>query len=225
MNPPVKYIAEVRGSQEVSLVGAADFDYWAERLKPEGLFPVRTGDRAELFVSAVSSRWRGVRFSEFSIAVLAGKDRGGTTRDGYFLVAAYNTSRLFTFVERNLFHTPYRRARISVGAAERPAMTLFDGETTSFHAELSNATPASRQGEDAYVGPIFLPSKPPGTQFFVRLAGFTEVYPFTSNDVLKLTPSASHPVLQELIDSRFAGSEWHIRRQATHARSKTFSRV
>ncbi|MFM9966253.1 MAG: hypothetical protein ACKV2Q_34180 [Planctomycetaceae bacterium] len=41
---------------------------------------------------------------------------------------------------------------------------------------------------------------------------------------MTITPAAGSPILQALIDSHFVVDEWLIRRDATHAKSKTFRR-
>ena len=46
----------------------------------------------------------------------------------------------------------------------------------------------------------------------------------SGEDTLRITPSASDSVLSGLLESGFAGREWHVRHAATHARSKTYPR-
>lgn len=226
---PVKYIATVKGSAEVTLHGTADFTFWQNRLRKERLFPYRAGSRAELVLSAVESRWLGVRFRELVLTVVVSHRQNGSTRDGYFLFAAYNSSRVFAWIERTAFRTPYWHGNIEVRAADPASMKLLEKDVI-FHAERASGIEPTRAGEEVWEGPIFLPrdaanQTEPGKLFHARLGGHTEVYPFSPTaDLLKLDPYQHHSALQDLVESNFAGTEWHVRPQATHARSRTYAR-
>jgi hypothetical protein len=227
-NPAVKYVAEIHGAREVTLVAAADLAYWKDRLQGEGLFPHDNNGRAELLLSAVALKWMGIKFNELSLSVMASHREDGSSRDGYYLIRAFNTSRLFSFCERVLFHTPYHRAGADVRAESPFSFRLTDGAETVLHAERLETTPARDEREDVWEGPIFLPGKTaatPGKQFFARLGGRTAIYPFSSRDVLKVRPSGRHAVFQWLLHSHLAGVEWRVRGHATHARSKTYNRA
>ena len=88
----------------------------------------------------------------------------------------------------------------------------------------------SRCGEDGWEGPIFLPEKRPGQGrqgkwFFARLRGDTRRFPFLhSKDSVTIRPSPDSEVLQALRDSHFVAKEWVVREDATHAKSKTYTR-
>jgi hypothetical protein len=177
----------------------------------------------------------GVKFRELSIALVVSRQEDGASQDGFYLVAAFNTSRLFTWSERLIFQTPYQRARVEVGL-EPPTFELNEGLQTVARAALSARGPAESR-EELWEGAIFLPGrdsgrvagKPapaePGKVFYARHGGLTEVFPFAPDmDVLQINPSLRQPAWQWLLDSRFTGREWRIRRQAAHARSKTFRR-
>ena len=58
----VKYVAELAHVREGSLLGSADFGFWAERLRGEGLTPVEHAGRARVLVVACDSKFFGVRF-------------------------------------------------------------------------------------------------------------------------------------------------------------------
>jgi hypothetical protein len=84
--------------------------------------------------------------------------------------------------------------------------------------------------DELWEGPIYLPSSPgsdPARRqvFFARLGGCTRSYPFdTARDSLAFQPSTSAPVVQWLLDSGFAATQWSVRDDAHHARTKTFRR-
>jgi hypothetical protein len=74
--------------------------------------------------------------------------------------------------------------------------------------------PASRRGKSV-----------PGKLFFARISGHTQTYPFLHpGDSVTITPAQDTEVLQALLDSHFAGKEWAVREDATHAKSKTYAR-
>jgi hypothetical protein len=229
---PHPYIAEVRNSQEVTLYGSADLKYWQQRLLSEKLVPVEQDGKARLMISAVASRWLGVRFSEFSIVILANPaghaaiDEG---HSGYFLPTAYNTSRPFTFIEQRYFQTPYSYGKVDVQCHPTASFSLKQRAGEMIHAASRTLSTAPKTDE-VWEGPIYLPPRPAKTRalgkvFYARLGGLTEIRPFDpAIDSLSITPTASEPVLGQLLDSGFAGQEWHIRSSATHARSQTYPR-
>lgn len=224
-SPPVKYIAEIKDAQELTLVGAADRDYWQQHLHGQELYPVDREGRAEVTISSVRLRWLGFRFNELSIAITVCRDGSGTRHDGFFLAAAFNTSRLLTFCERNLFRTPYVHAQVEIELQPSCSMRLLDDNQTLLNAERHTAAPPVRSDDEVWEGAIFLPGRGPRELFNARLGGVTEVYPFNAGqDLMQLCPSAKHPIVQQLQESHFGGVEWRIRPHAHHARSKTYPR-
>jgi hypothetical protein len=214
------YITETRHSREVSLFGTADLAYWTEHLRGERLSPCASDSQADLLISAVASRWMGVTFRELTVSVSC---REGGGQVGWYLACAFNSSRLFSFIERACFSTPYRQAPIEVDVGPRPSVRLGDGPGPALVAEMGERAEPPWRGEKCMEVVIFLPGTP-GKQFFARLAGDTEVYPFSPPDAVRVKPALGHEALRCLLDSSFAGSEWHLRRDATHSRSKTYKR-
>jgi hypothetical protein len=105
----------------------------------------------------------------------------------------------------------------------RGSFELLDGHDAVLHAEQSADVSAVRKSDIVWDAKIYLPAS--HKLFYARLSGLTETYPFSrSSDVLKLTRSRRYPIIECLIDSHFAPSEWQVRRCATHARSKTVDR-
>ncbi len=229
MNPPAPYIAELHDAQEVTLVATADLGFWRDQLQEENLFPHDRHGQAELLISAVSSRYRGVKFKELSIGAFVSDRPDGTSRDGFYLASAFNTSRLFSFIERFCFQTPYRHARIEIGAQSSPSFKLIAGAVTLLHAEKSAVSSAARTSQETWEGRIYLPrcrtrKSAQGKLFFARISGHTEAYSFApASDIFALNPNGP-AAIRWLLESQASGVEWHIRRQATHARSKTYDR-
>ena len=89
----------------------------------------------------------------------------------------------------------------------------------------------SRVGMDGWEGPIYLPggmgNSPRVQHLFVgRLHGYTKFYDFDPvYDAVRFPPSPRCEVLQSLTDCNFVGSEWVIREDATHGKSKTYRRA
>lgn len=231
----VKYVAELAHVREVSLLGSADLGFWTERLRGEGLTPVEHAGRARVLVVSCNSKFFGVRFRELSFSVFVRRPDASEGSDAAFLVQAFNSSRFFAWSERTWFSTPYRHGMIDVDVGLPAAMRLgLEGQTV-FSAVMSaesntQTREPSRSGIEGFAGPIFLPRSTrekttSGRLFFAKIEGESQAYPFSSSDTLTLRPSPGSPILQALIDSHFVADEWLIRRDATHAKSKTFRRM
>jgi len=230
----MNYDVEVHGVREVSLLGAADYDYWHKRLATEILHPTRrAGDgRAEMVVCATDARFMGVKFRELSIGVFLARNEGESTRDGLFLLRAYNSVRCFAFVERVRFHTPYYPGRIEVACGPPATMRLVVEGSELLRALMSDDADASarvpeRIVEDVWEGPILLPRNDPRPSpcsrvFFARLAGLTHVYPFDpAGDRFVLTKESEITALKALRQSQFEPDHWTLRPSATHGKSNT----
>ena len=231
----MKYVAELAHVREVSLLGSADLGFWAERLRGEGLTPVEHAGRARVLVVACDSKFFGVRFRELSFSVFVRRPDASEGSDAAFLVQAFNSSRFFAWSERTWFSTPYRHGMIDVEVGLPAAMRLgLEGQTV-FSAVMSadSNTPTrepSRSGVESFDGPIFLPGSTSGKAasgrfFFAKIEGETQAYSFSPTDTLTIRPSSGSPVLQALVDSHFVVDEWLIRRDASHAKSKTLRRM
>lgn len=230
---PIPYLVQLSGVHEVSLIGTADLDYWQERLRQEDLYPIDVGGEAQIQICVCEGSFLGVRFREFSVSVRVSRRQNDPT-EGAFLVRAYNSIRFFAFVERTLYRTPYYHAGIYVSARAPAYLDLASPDGIFCAAMLPGDGQHHRRparGEpDGWEGAIYLPrrsTKPGavGEVFYGKLAGQTLVYPFDEDcDFVKLVPSARGGVLRQLSDSRFRVKEWHVRQDATHAKSRTVSR-
>jgi hypothetical protein len=215
---PVKYIAQINGGREVTLICAADYKYWHDELARYHQTPADINGAAELWLSAVQLKWMGVRFSELSVSVRLEADQGA------FLLAAFNTSRAFALSERLFFHTPYQHARVDIVPQQPESFALYAGSAAAILAKRgSDATAAD--SDRNWEGRVWMPTSPAARKqkyFCARLAGEAQVSMFdSSSDVLHLQPS-SLPIVSKLSESNLRGVEWLIRRDASHARSKTF---
>jgi hypothetical protein len=232
VNSPLRYNVEISPVREVMLRGTADFSFWKERLRHEDLVPSGDGRRAQLLVTAIESRFMGLRFREASLAVFVDHGDGGGPEDAAYLLQAFNSSRMFAFVERTFYHTPYDYAAIRVSTRLPAAFEIGQNGGAIFRAEMSAGSSASsrrpaRCREEGWEGPIFLPrAKSRGERevFFGRLGGHMHAYPFLPEDELTIHPTDQVPILGWLVESEFAGQEWGIRETATHARSRTVKR-
>jgi hypothetical protein len=223
---PPKYIATIKNVREISLSATADANYWAEHLRPEGLFPYRNGNRAELLLSSPDLQWMGIRFSEFVVTVATSDREDGSTRDGLFLVAAFNTNWMLAWMERAFFKTGYLHAPIDFRFGDPYGVELFLAESaveveSLIRMEQSTGQRDESTSEELWEGRVHLS----GCRYFqVKIAGPTRKSAFAAADVFKLLPSWRHPLPSWLIESDCRPVEWHIRDSAVHARSKTFRR-
>jgi hypothetical protein len=223
-----RFIVEAQHVTEVSLTGQADLSYWQARLQPHGLFPFTTTGRAAVVISATALYAMGRHTNELTIGVPACERPAGDTFDGMFLVQAFNSSRLFAWIERTFFATPYDLGRIELDDQVPARIVLSDAEGPVIRLQqAAGAVTQHSQGED-WQGPIFLPRRRagdggPGQYFAARLAGLTEVYAADATTV-QLMPRPQWPAVQWLLDSGWVPETWRIRRDAVHARSRTFER-
>ena len=65
----VDYIAEITGP-EVTLVGEAELEQWSSLFEKERFHPEERGGSAEISISSVSSRYKGIGFSEIALSHL-----------------------------------------------------------------------------------------------------------------------------------------------------------
>jgi hypothetical protein len=232
----VKWVAELAHVREVTLVGSADLGYWTDRLRDEELEPAASVEgHAQVLVIVADAAFMGLRFREVSFSVVVqhpGREQGG---DATFLVRAFNSRRVFAWCERAFFSTPYYFGNVHEVRTSPAAIHLVDKDEGEFRAEMcpdanGSARVPSRCQEEGWNGPVFLPQAGtgrggPGKMFFARLHGATRAFQFqTTHDTLSLSPGKNSKVLQALVDSRFGATQWLVREDAMHAKSKTYDR-
>lgn len=234
---PVRYVAVVRGSRELGLVGHVDPDWWRRRLAPEGLVPFAPHGPLEVTVAAVASRWVGVSFGEAMIGLPVAARDGTAAPDGLFLPAGFNSSRVFAWFERHWFRTPYEHAAVAVDGASPTGFAVVQQGRAVLEARRAAGarsdpqSPAEAPRDDCWEGAILLPQRPRGAsfrreKFFARLAGPVREVPFApqAGDSFATAEADAHPVARALHESQFAPHAWRIRDVAEHARSKTVPR-
>lgn len=223
MSEKVRYAARVNGVLELALGGTADLEWWRERLVAHGLEPCPSppGDGVPVTLTGMDSKWKGIAFRELSITV--GARRGD--EDAPLLAGAFNTCRFFAFTERVWFKTPYVHCRdVDVALADGGHIRVGPPGALEVCAEMAAREPGSPR-PDGYTGPLFLPTGSPAShrRMIVDIRGDTEIHPYDpARDRFELHPDS--PILTALAQSSFTPRTWHVRRNATHARSKTLSR-
>lgn len=233
---PRKFDVVVSPVREVTLVGHADLSYWQRQLAINGLHPTDANGNAEMLLSSCEARFKGIRFRELSVSVFVTERAGGRSRDGAFLVRAYNSIRFFAFVERTMFRTPYYPQQIALDPQVPAFMRLGDAAQPVLRAAMSkNAASSARNAvpakPDGWQGPIFLPDlrSPQASSsrlFYGSLTGDTRTitYDFGA-DTFEFDVQGGDPIARVLTESQFAPHEWILRAAATHGKSKTTKRI
>ncbi|MGE0610681.1 MAG: hypothetical protein AB7O62_26560, partial [Pirellulales bacterium] len=198
MAEAVAYVADVSSVKEVSLLGTVDLELCRATLQDQGLSPVEGDGRARMVVSATDARFHGIRFREWTCGLFVRPPDGSPFAEGLYLIHAFNSLRLFAWIERNCFSTPYYHGTIEAQPSLPAGIRLSVGKRLVFEAAMSSRHLA-RQSSDSltqtWSGPIFLPRQPgdhgPGKWFQALLAGETQSHAFMAEDRLTLDASSS----------------------------------
>jgi hypothetical protein len=227
VNARPRYNVEISPVRDITLRGTADLSFWQERLQGQDLVPAADENgKAQLLLVAVDAKFMGLRFRELSVAVFV------RDPDGVYLAHAFNSSRLFAFVERTFYHTPYYRANILVETRLPASFEVSLAEGMILSAQMSPDSAADtrkplRSQEESWEGPILLPraeAQQEGKLFFAKLSGPADAYAFAARDTITLAPTPRAPIVEWLAESEFSPQEWAIRETATHARTKSVNR-
>ncbi|GAB1420375.1 hypothetical protein MASR2M15_04710 [Anaerolineales bacterium] len=216
---PIHYVTRIEPVLEVTLYGYAQTQVWYPYLEDEEIDTQNLHEKIDIIISIVASKYMGIRFREFSISVKLDANR-------YFLAHAYNSMRLFAYMERAFFQTPYYHGDIEIQA---DAVRLSHQQNTVFEARLPQKAMRLKTGEECEELNILLPKRLRKTAsqphfFDARLEGLTETYSGDAVD-LQMTPRADDFILNLLQESLFQVQEWRIRRTARHSKSKTYSKL
>lgn len=232
MSNAVKYVAEPKHVREVSLLGTADLAFWTNRLRQQRLVPVDHHGKARILVTAAEMSFLGMPFSEASFSIFVCVPEQEDRREAALLLQGFNSSRLLAWCERRLFATPYQHSRCHASVAPPASIGIMAGEQIVFEARMRSGAISPRHPlpsqEHGFEGPVFLPIPESGDDrvFYVRIRGHTLTYPFVpGEDSVRVVDNGTAGVLLDLISSGFAGEEWAVRIDATHARSKTYRRA
>ncbi len=242
INSNVKYIATVKNVREIALLGTADLKYWQSQLAQESLQPIPTpdGNHAQILLTTISAKWRGNAFREFAVAIAACPQSSHNSAEGvgestsnehyFFFAAAFNSSRIFTFFERHWFHTPYQcRKDLQLALDATPSFQLGSSPHPDIHAQLASRSPKTIPEQIAidYPCKLFIPRKenqrPDQLRYFnILLQGLTTITNYDpTQDQFEIAINTKIPILNALKESNFQPTQWHLRTNATHARSKT----
>ncbi len=220
--PP--HIARIENVQEVLLFGFADLDFWRARLKSENLLPYDADGAAQILISATRFIWSGLPVRELVISLAVCQHAGENVPSAVYLIQAFNSSRVLAFAERAFFQTPYAWGRTEMDTSIPTSIRFEDGMGAMFRAQMANAPARLRGADELLEGAIYLPHS--NNVFYARLGGYTEAYPVAAGtDTIEMRASHRTRVFDWLAESRFAPREWRIRKNATHARSKTYARA
>lgn len=219
----IRYTAQIAHVREVALCGRADLDFWQTLLHPYALLPDASTGAAQLVISASALVWKGFAFRELIVTIATCTDREQAQPDSFYLAHAFNSSRILAWSERRLFDTPYAHGDIRINTGE-PLIEVRQHSRSLFKAQMAQTKEPSTRRYEAWNGPVFLPAHG-GKHFFVALSGEQTIYQFAAgSDIVEIAPGAEHAVCQWLRKSHFTPTEWRIRDDATHARSKTYQR-
>lgn len=224
----MKYVAEIKHAREVTLLGTADVEPWKAALVRVGLAPYQSEGRAEMFVSVAAGKW-GIAFREVAIAVAVSRDPDGNRLDGYYSACAFHSSRLFAWIERTFFKCSHEYATIDLHEETPASIEVREGSDLLIHAVMGDKREASRVEDVCVEIPVFLPDRTRnGTgrrnYFHARIEGTTLFYPYdATSDFFTIGDRADDCALGLVAGCGFAGREWVVRRDATHARTKTAS--
>lgn len=207
MTQPIEYVTVVDPVLEVTLIGTADRAIWA----PHFDLGAPTADPITVVLSAVETTYMGVRFRELSLSLLLDDTQG-------ILLHAFNSNRVFAFIERQMFHTPYYHAAISVAARHirlaRQGHPLLD-------ACLPESAFSEHSADECREWRLTLPTTKP-QYFYARLEGHTEYYASAGSTAQLFDHPAQPPAFAYLRQSNFRLHTWSVRATARHSKSKTY---
>src|SRR3954451_5939341 len=146
----IKWTAQLDHVVEVSLLGSADLDYWQTKLAPISLLPIERDNKAQILIITADARFRGVRFKELSLSVLARPK--GDPADGAYLIHAWNSSRFFAWCERTFFKTPYAFGQVTISASNPVYIAVTDHAQTLFCAHFNPAGASPRHPSSQHPG-------------------------------------------------------------------------
>lgn len=232
---PIKWAAKLSGVRDVTLIGQANLSYWEERLKGDNLVPVDRGGYAEILVIAANAKYMGIKFREISFSVRVTDRNAPETGEGAYLWQAYLSSSLLGWCERTFFSTPYDEEECDVRTALPPKIRISRQDMELFHAEMESfeghdPRESIRSGVEGWEGRVYLPNlssrrSPVEKWFQAKVQGETKAYSFDpAKDILGIDASRQCPPLRVLVDCGFAATEWQVRHNAEHWKSKTYRR-
>jgi hypothetical protein len=92
-----------------------------------------------------------------------------------------------------------------------------------FRAAMTTTRPPIGRHDERWEGPLFLPSSADAKKrylFYAQLTGPVDVYPWLASDTLQIDAQAGG-IWHNLHDSGFTPTEWWLRAQGVHGKSRT----
>jgi hypothetical protein len=210
-----KYVAVVNNVKELRLIGKANLDFWNRQLTDKPFQVFNNEGFAEIVLAATELVWRGFRFNELMMTIRVAEKNDPHQQIGVFLLQAYNSNRFFAFCERLFFSTPYDCGQSGLSEKMPGRMNLDN----IFEAKMSEAHRSTSEMDEDWEGAVFLPKNQGEKYFIAKLSGRTEVAAFAESDQIKFAGGSVFDLLKQ---SDFKGIEWRSRKNAFHAKSKTY---
>jgi hypothetical protein len=231
----IRWAAQLPNVREVSLSGTADLGFWTDQLEAEELTPLSDNGRAALSIISAVGRFCGTHLSRDQCL---GGDRTcqrSWPNPCFLSRTSIQLESLLCLVRAGLVRHAIRvcRGQTYSISCPRPFKLRGNGHV-AFVGSMSNDAGLGRlpteERMEQWVGKVLLPSQQSSAKarpkgFFARIAGATRVYPFQEGeDRIELRPFEEDDVFQALLSSSFTPQQWVVRSNATHAKSKTYSR-
>jgi len=219
----MKYAAVINNVHEVTLWGSAKLNFWKEHLKNFDFYPYVENRKAVIIISAINSKFKGIKFSELSVSLKISFAQNGKGDDGFYLFQAYNNVRLFSFIERKIFKTPYYTGKIILNNNIPPKLTLTANGLVILEFEMGNKKTLNEVKVEQHEFKILLPGNGEKNYFHANLEGMTYSFNFTPNDKIIINENAEG-VWKLLKESGYTPLTWKIRNDSIHRKTKTFTR-
>lgn len=217
----MKYAAVIDNVHEVTILGSAKLNFWREYLKNYYFYPFAENRKTVIIISAIKSKYKGIRFSELSVSLKISSVQNGKNNDGFYMLQAYNSNRFFTIVEQKYFKTPYIHGKIILNDIIPPKIKLIAEDITLLEIEMGDNKTLNGVKHEQDEFNILLPGNFEKNCFKANLEGQTFSFDFSSNDKLLIHDNAGG-VWNMLRESGFKPLIWKIRNNAIHRKSKTF---
>lgn len=219
MNKDTEYATVVKPVLEVTLICQGYVAPWQRLLTNEEITLPSNQDKVEIILSAVESRYMGVKFRELSCSLRIDETQ-------VFLIHAFNSHSLFAFAERTFFRTPYYHGNLEVRSHH---IRLTNQGKTVLDASLPETESVSHSQEESNQWQIWLPSalrkQPTIPHYFnAKLEGYTRYYEMDPQHPVLFMGAGLPPALQPLGESEIIVEKWLVRDRARHSKSQTFMR-
>lgn len=226
----IKNAAEINNVKEITLACKADINVWRDYLEIFGLVPMEFNGAAKIHISVTEMKFMKIRFREFVISVFVTGIHRNSGSEASFLLLAFNSNKFFAWSERNFFSTPYYHGWITFDNQNYSdaGVNAKSGNIISISKSKINSRLPRFEGDDKWEGVVYLPNNLRKEKninwFYAAISGGTKKYDYSGKeDSLVLNNTGFDQVFHYLKKSNIAGSEWIIRNNAFHSKSKTYT--